>query len=97
MAKRGTDHGAATRKKGGARRPGRGRPRRASGRQRKQLVIDVSLLDQAMKLTGENQSETVNRALAQMAQNAAILRGVEQMWGAFPDHPDHEGGHRDAR
>ena len=30
----------------------RGRPKRSSGRQRKQLVVDVRLLEAAMKVTG---------------------------------------------
>lgn len=68
---------------------GRGRPPRGRTRQRKQLVVDVSLLEQAMQVTGRNQSETVNEALARLTENAAILQGVEQMRGAFPDHPDH--------
>ena len=66
-----------------------GRPPRPGTRARKQLVVDVSLLDEAMRVTGLNQSETVNRALAQMAENAAIVAGLEAMHGAYPDHPDH--------
>lgn len=42
-----------------------------------------------MAVTGRNQSETVNAALAQMTENVAILEGLEQMRGAFPEHPDH--------
>jgi len=52
-------------------------------------VVDVALLAEAMRITGLNQSETVNQALARMAENAAIVAGVEAMRGAFPDHPDH--------
>ena len=43
-----------------------------------------------MAVTGRNQSDTVNEALAQLAENAAILEGVESLRGAFPSHPDHE-------
>lgn len=66
-----------------------GRPRRQSTRRRKQLVVDVALLEQAMAVTGRNQSDTVNEALAQLAENAAILEGIERLRGAFPEHPDH--------
>ena len=86
MAKtRGARPGAGSEKRGA--RPGR--PPRPGTRARKQLVVDVSLLDEAMRVTGLNQSETVNRALAQMAENAAIVAGFEAMHGAFPDHADH--------
>lgn len=70
---------------------GERRQTRGSTRQRKQLVVDVSLLKAAMKVTGQNQSETVNEALAKLAEDAAIVDGFEQMLGAFPDHPDHSG------
>lgn len=86
MAKTNAGRGGAQ-KKGGAKR---GRPPRPSARQRKQLVVDVSLLEAAMKVTGRNQSDTVNEALARMAENVAILEGFERMRGAFPDHPDHD-------
>jgi hypothetical protein len=52
-------------------------------------VVDVSLLEQAMVVTGRNQSDTVNEALAQLVENAAIIEGFEQMRGTFPRHPDH--------
>ncbi len=68
---------------------GAGRPRRASTRRRKQLIVDVALLKKAMTVTGRNQSDTVNEALAQLTENVAILQGVEELRGAFPDHPDH--------
>lgn len=86
MAKtRGAGTGTARKKQGT--RPGR--PPRPTTRARKQIVVDVGLLDRAMRVTGLNQSETVNQALAQMAENAAIVAGVEAMHGAFPDHPNH--------
>jgi hypothetical protein len=49
----------------------------------------VALLKKAMTVTGRNQSDTVNEALARLTENAAILKGVEQLRGAFPDHPNH--------
>jgi hypothetical protein len=52
-------------------------------------VVDVTLLEQAMVVTGRNQSDTVNEALAQLTGNAATLDGSEQMRGRFPRHPDH--------
>jgi hypothetical protein len=42
-----------------------------------------------MAVTGSNQSDTVNEALAQLTENAAILEGFERMRGAFPRHADH--------
>jgi hypothetical protein len=66
-----------------------GRPRRQGTRRRKQLVVDIALLEQAMAVTGSNQSDTVNEALAQLTENAAILEGFERMRGAFPRHADH--------
>ena len=70
-------------------KPGPGRPPRPGTRARKQIIVDVDLLARAMRVTGLNQSETVNRALAQIAENAAIVAGFEAMHGAFPDHPEH--------
>jgi Arc/MetJ family transcription regulator len=72
-------------------RPGKpGRPSRAPGRERRQIVVDAALLDAAMRLTGRGQSDTVNVALAQLTENAAILGGLAALHGAFPTHPDHE-------
>jgi Arc/MetJ family transcription regulator len=67
-----------------------GRPARAAGRERRQIVVDAALLDAAMRLTGRGQSDTVNVALAQLTENAAILEGLAALHGAFPAHPDHE-------
>lgn len=85
MAKAKTGRGGRRAKKTGT----PGRPRGAPARHRKQLVIDVSLLERAMAVTGCNQSDTVNEALARLTENAAIVEGFEQMRGAFPEHPDH--------
>lgn len=71
----------------------RGRPRRESTRRRKQLIVDVALLKKAMTVTGRNQSDTVNEALARLTENVAILEGIEQLRGAFPDHPGHAEPH----
>ena len=71
---------------------GPGRPPRPSTRQRKQIVVDVALLSKAMQVTGLNQSDTVNEALAQIGENAAILHGFEKLRGAFPDHPEQADG-----
>jgi hypothetical protein len=68
---------------------GPGRPPRAAGRARRQIVVDTALLDAAMALTGQGQSDTVNAALAQLTENAAILEGLQGLSGAFPAHPDH--------
>lgn len=66
-----------------------GRPARAPGRERRQIVVDASLLAEAMRLTGRGQSDTVNAALAQLTENAAILAGLGGLFGAFPAHPEH--------
>jgi hypothetical protein len=68
---------------------GPGRPPRAVGRERRQIVVDTALLDAAMALTGQGQSDTVNAALAQLTENGAILEGLQDLYGAFPAHPDH--------
>ena len=81
-----SSHGSGPGRKAAA-RPGR--PRRQGARRRKQLVVDVALLEQAMAVTGRNQSDTVNEALSQLTENAAILEGFERIRGTFPDHPDH--------
>lgn len=88
MTKTRTGGSGLGRKKG----TGRGRPRRGTARHRKQLVVDVALLGRAMEITGRNQSDTVNEALARLTENAAIIDGVERLRGAFPDHPDHRSG-----
>jgi Arc/MetJ family transcription regulator len=75
-----------------AKGPKPGRPVRAAGRERRQIVIDAALLDEAMRLTGRGQSDTVNVALAQLTENATILEGLSALHGAFPAHPDHEAG-----
>jgi hypothetical protein len=86
MAEQGTTGGRGRRSMAGS-RPGR--PRRPGTRRRKQLVVDMELLERAMALTGRGQSETVNEALSRMTENAAIVEGIERMRGAFPEHPDH--------
>lgn len=71
--------------------PNRSRGRRGSGtmKRRKRLIVDVPLLAKAMRITGRNQSDTVNEALARLLELGA-RRGLEQLHGAFPSHPDHE-------
>ena len=69
--------------------PRAGRPARTPGHERRQIVVDTSLLSEAMRLTGRGQSDAVNAALARMTENAAILDGARALFGAFPSHPDH--------
>lgn len=69
---------------------GVGRPARALGHARRQIVVDTALLGEAMRLTGRGQSDTVNAALAQLTENAAILEGVGALFGAFPGYPPHD-------
>ncbi|MEJ7810605.1 MAG: hypothetical protein WKG32_09385 [Gemmatimonadaceae bacterium] len=59
-------------------------------KRRKRLIVDVPLLAKAMRITGRNQSDTVNEALARLLENSALAEGLEQLHGAFPSHPDHE-------
>lgn len=75
---------------------GVGRPARTPGHARRQIVVDTALLGEAMRLTGRGQSDTVNAALAQLTENAAILDGVGALFGAFPDHPHHRADRPDS-
>lgn len=67
-----------------------GRPARAAGLARPQIVVNTALLGEARRVTGRGKSDTVNAALAQLTENAAILDGVGALFGAFPDHPDQD-------
>ena len=60
-------------------------------RTRRQVVVDEALLETAMRLTGRGRSETINAALARLAEQGARdsgrdLRAVSAL-GAT-DYPD---------
>jgi Arc/MetJ family transcription regulator len=60
-------------------------------RVRKNIIIDVDSLQRAMAaLHSTNQSETVNVALDRLAEDAAILAGIDAAIGLAPDFPDLE-------
>lgn len=57
-------------------------------RKRQNLLVNQDSLRRAMAALGStNMSETVNAALDQLADNAAILRGMAEAAGAIPDFP----------
>ena len=71
-----------SRARGGASAPTR------SGRERRNLLVNRETLRRAMAALGTtNMSETVNVALDRLAQDAAMLRGLEAAAGAIPDFP----------
>lgn len=66
-----------------AARQAAGRP---AGRRRMNLMVDPALLAQASASLGTtNMSEVVNVALRHVAEDAAIVAGVDALFGAFPD------------
>ena len=77
-----------------ARKPPRGRAAASTptttraGRERQNLLVNRETLRRAMAALGTtNMSETVNVALDRLAEDAAILRGLEAAAGAIPDFP----------
>jgi hypothetical protein len=62
-----------------------------AGRERQNLLVNRETLRRAMAALGStNMSETVNVALDRLAEDAAILRGLDAASGAIPDFPDVE-------
>ena len=62
--------------------------RTKKGRERMQLLVDPLLLDAAVvSLGAKNKSEAVNAALQNAAENAAILRGLDDAFGSIADFP----------
>lgn len=58
------------------------------GRERRNVLVSPALLQGAMAALGTtNMSETVNVALARLAEDAAVLRGIDAATGAIPDFP----------
>jgi Arc/MetJ family transcription regulator len=59
-----------------------------AGRERQNLLVNRETLQRAMAALGTtNMSETVNVALDRLAEDAAILQGLEAAAGAIPDFP----------
>lgn len=59
-----------------------------AGRERMQLLVDPALLAAAGAALGaRTKSDAVNAALRNAAENAAILRGVDDAIGTIPDFP----------
>jgi hypothetical protein len=56
---------------------------------RKQIIVNPTHLRGAMAALGTtNMSMTVNVALERLAEDAAILGGIDAAMGAIPDFPD---------
>jgi hypothetical protein len=59
-----------------------------AGRERQNLLVNRETLRRAMAALGTtNMSETVNVALDRLAEDAAILQGLEAAAGTIPDFP----------
>ena len=58
-------------------------------RARKSIVVDLRALERATAALGStNPSETVNVALTRLAEDAAILAGIDAAIRSVPDFPD---------
>ncbi len=67
--------------------PGRTKPRPV-GRERMNLMVDRAVLARAAAAAGTtNMSEVVNLALQRMAEDDAIIAGIDALLGAIPDFP----------
>lgn len=57
-------------------------------RERMNLMVDRALLDRVAAGFGTtNKSDAVHRALSRAAEDAAIVAGVDALFGAIPDFP----------
>ena len=75
-------NGSASRTKGGA------RPVTRDGGVRKQVILNPAYLQGAMAALGTtNMSMAVNVALERLAEDAAILAGIDAAMGEIPDFP----------
>ena len=65
------------------------RSRKAQAKRvRKNLIVDPDALARAMAaIHSTNMSQTVNVALDRLAEDAAILAGIDAATGAMPDFP----------
>ncbi len=68
--------------------PAKARKVTRAGRERMQLLVDPELLAAAGAAYGTtNKSDAVNAALRSAADNAAVLRGLDDATGSIPDFP----------
>lgn len=59
---------------------------RPTGRARMNLMVDPRLLDRAARAVGSsNKSEVVNLALVRLAEDEAVVAGLDAAFGAIPD------------
>ena len=73
----------------GPSRAGMARKRGAAGRTRINLMVDRALLERAAAGAGTtNLSDVVDVALRRMAEDDAIVAGLNALYGALPDFPD---------
>lgn len=64
------------------------RKKRPIGRERMNLMVDRAMLARAAAGAGTtNMSEVVNMALRRMAEDDAIIAGIDAAFGAIPDFP----------
>jgi len=71
-----------------ARREPTPRKPRPTGRARMNLMVDPGLLDRAARaVKSSNRSDVVNLALARLAEDEAIVAGLDAAFGAIPDFP----------
>ena len=64
------------------------RKTRPIGRERMTLMVDRTVLARAAAAAGTtNMSEVVNIALQRMAEDDAIIAGIDAAFGAIPDFP----------
>lgn len=91
MARKSTAAKAAATTRAKAQRPRSGGAAKSGERKRQNLIVDTAVLRRAMKALGTtNMSRTVNVALERLAEDEAILDGLQAAIGAIPDFPDVE-------
>lgn len=81
-------HPPATRPSTAGTKGGAPRKTRPVGRERMNLMVDRAVLARAAASAGTtNMSEVVNLALQRMAEDDAIIAGIDAAFGAIPDFP----------
>lgn len=59
---------------------------------RRTFTPAVEVVTEAVPARRDPTPRPVNAALAQLTENAAIVDGLNELFGAFPGHPDHDLG-----
>lgn len=78
----------AARKGSASRAAGAAKVTTRGGGVRKQVIVNPTYLRDAMAALGTtNMSMTVNVALERLAEDAAILKGIDAAMGEIPDFP----------